>query len=781
MLWKMMQTPTIVILIGVLTACIAVVVNVLTSKIYPLRKEIVFGIPDEQLYVKYGLYLCCALLAANLSNFVTQWICPEAAGGGIPEVKTLLDGSYKRALVTPRTILAKSVGLTLAISAGFSVGKEGPFVHMAVSIADTLMRMAPFRHLAKNDAKRLEILACAAAAGVGATFGTPFAAVLFSIEVTAGYFMVRNLPRSFLCAISGTLSITFWGYNKAFALFSDFPKMAQGYHMRDLVSFVLLGVLCGLLGCVFVVGVKKAVEVRNTFLGRDGDDPNKVARLRYLYVTIVTIVVSPFIFYDMTNGVASFGDQHSIVNYMFQMAPLGLTTPLLLYLPFKFFVTIMCVTLPLPVGLFTPVFLIGSTTGRIVGEFLLLLDTHFMQKHGVKNFISFQPWEFALIGAAAFSSGVTRAISTALIILELSGEHHLRTPCGVAVLVAYFIGNRFTKNVYDILVDTNGNPMLPELPEALAVNTAEEVMENYETSKPAGTRYFNHTWHPRNDGQSVSSEAPPIISLDTTPREVIYMFGSADYSLPDNRILPVVNDSTHNILVGAVVVGDLRNAVENIAKAASLIDAEKKAVSNFYVVGKSGGSSVQLNELGEGGAGGNDSSSGLGSGAGVGGGVDLPTSSILDIRLPFVVWSNGSLQPVIKADQPLRTFRSISRTWTCPMDPAPYQIVHTTELAKIHLVFRMLKLHQAFVTNNGRLVGIVNRRLLRGFIGKREKRPSDKLYVLWGGVAGAVRTFFCGDEEEEEGGGVENGVGVGVGGEGGEGEAESLMIHICKL
>ncbi|GMH67256.1 hypothetical protein TL16_g04633 [Triparma laevis f. inornata] len=768
MLWKMTQTPTIVILIGVLTACIAVIVNVCTSKIYPLRKSIVFGIPDELLIIKYGLYLCCALLAANLSNFVTQWVCPEAAGGGLPEVKTLLDGSYKRALVTPRTIVAKSVGLTLAISAGLSVGKEGPFVHIAVSIADTLMRMTPFRHLAKNDAKRLEILACAAAAGVGATFGTPFAAVLFSIEVTAGYFMVRNLPRCFLCAISGTLSITFLGYNKAFALFSDFPKMAQGYHMRDLVSFVLLGVLCGLLGCVFNVGVKKAVEVRNNFLGRGGDDPSKVAKLRYLYVTMVTFIVSPFIFYDMTNGVASFGDQHSIVNYMFQMSPLGLTTPLLLYLPFKFFVTIMCVTLPLPVGLFTPVFLIGGTSGRIIGEFLRLLDTHFLEKHGVKNFITFQPWEFALIGAASFSSGVTRAISTALIILELSGEHHLRTPCGVAVLVAYFIGNRFTKGIYDILVDTNGNPMLPELPDVLAVKTAEEVMESYKSEKTAGSRYFNQTWHPRDEDAdgNVSSSIPPIISLDTTPREVIYMFGSSSYNLPDNRILPVVNSSDASILVGAVVVGDLRNAVENIVKAASLMDSEENVVSNFYVVGKSGSSSVQLNKLGE------EKNEGVDEEEGGKGGKKKSSKegSLLDRRLPFVVWANGGLHPVIKEEQQQSSKpQRISSNWTVAMDPAPYQIVHTTELSKIHLVFRMLKLHQAFVTNNGRLVGIVNRTLLRKFIGKREKRPSDRLYVLWGGIKDCFNRNVCGEDEGEDAGRVSVGQ---------EDENEGLLHHL---
>lgn len=74
-----------------------------------------------------------------------------------------------------------------------------------------------------------------------------------------------------------------------------------------------------------------------------------------------------------------------------------------------------------------------------------------------------KPWEFALIGSAAFSAGVTRAVSTAVIVFELSGENHLRLPLGVALMISYFIANRFTKGVYDALMDTNGTPHLEEV------------------------------------------------------------------------------------------------------------------------------------------------------------------------------------------------------------------------------------------------------------------------------------------------------------------------------
>lgn len=35
------------------------------------------------------------------------------------------------------------------------------------------------------------------------------------------------------------------------------------------------------------------------------------------------------------------------------------------------------------------------------------------------------------------------------------------------VLTAYFVGNRFSKMVYEVLIDTNGTPYMQEIPKAL--------------------------------------------------------------------------------------------------------------------------------------------------------------------------------------------------------------------------------------------------------------------------------------------------------------------------
>lgn len=54
---------------------------------------------------------------------------PLAAGSGIPELKTYLNGVHIRGLLQVRTFITKIVGVMFSISAGLIAGKEGPFVH----------------------------------------------------------------------------------------------------------------------------------------------------------------------------------------------------------------------------------------------------------------------------------------------------------------------------------------------------------------------------------------------------------------------------------------------------------------------------------------------------------------------------------------------------------------------------------------------------------------------------------------------------------------------------
>ena len=52
------------------------------------------------------------------------------------------------------------------------------------------------------------------------------------------------------------------------------------------------------------------------------------------------------------------------------------------------------------------------------------------------------------MGAAALTGGITRAISTAIIAVELTGQGSLTLPLSLTVIVAYFTANRLGPSVY---------------------------------------------------------------------------------------------------------------------------------------------------------------------------------------------------------------------------------------------------------------------------------------------------------------------------------------------
>ena len=90
------------------------------------------------------------------------------------------------------TLIIKSVGLILSVSAGLNLGKEGPMVHIACCIGNIFSYLFP--KYGKNEAKKREILSAAAAAGVSVAFGAPIGGVLFSLEeVTVLIFKFFNL------------------------------------------------------------------------------------------------------------------------------------------------------------------------------------------------------------------------------------------------------------------------------------------------------------------------------------------------------------------------------------------------------------------------------------------------------------------------------------------------------------------------------------------------------------------------------------------------------------
>lgn len=208
-----------------------------------------------------------------------------AAGSGIPEIKTILSGFVIRGYLGSWTLGVKAVGLALSVASGLSLGKEGPFVHIASCVGNIISRF--FRKYDRNEGKRREILSAACAAGVAVSFGAPVGGVLFSLEEVSYYFPPRTMLRSFWCAMVAAMTLKMlnpFGSGKIvlFAVTYD-----RDWHTFELLGFVCLAVFGGVYGAVFCkANIAWTKHVRNgTFLKAH-------PIVEVLLVTLVTTAIS---------------------------------------------------------------------------------------------------------------------------------------------------------------------------------------------------------------------------------------------------------------------------------------------------------------------------------------------------------------------------------------------------------------------------------------------------------------------------------------------------------
>ncbi len=93
----------------------------------------------------YGVWVLMALLFIMIAASIGEYVSKDAEGSGIPEMKSILSGVNIYRYLSFQTLIGKIIGLTAGLCAGLSIGKEGPFVHIAGAIANKLSKFQLFR------------------------------------------------------------------------------------------------------------------------------------------------------------------------------------------------------------------------------------------------------------------------------------------------------------------------------------------------------------------------------------------------------------------------------------------------------------------------------------------------------------------------------------------------------------------------------------------------------------------------------------------------------------
>lgn len=174
----------------------------------------------------------------------------SAAGSGVAEVRVILSGFVLHGFLGFKTLVIKSIGLVLSVASGLSLGKEGPYVHIATCVGNIACRL--FTKYDRNDGKRREVLSAAAAAGVAVAFGAPLGGVLFGLEEVAYFFPAKTLFRTFFCCIIAALTLKFLNPYGTHKIVMFQVHYAVDWEYFELLSFVLVGILGGVLGALFI-------------------------------------------------------------------------------------------------------------------------------------------------------------------------------------------------------------------------------------------------------------------------------------------------------------------------------------------------------------------------------------------------------------------------------------------------------------------------------------------------------------------------------------------------
>uniref|UniRef100_A0A8B9R5Y3 Chloride voltage-gated channel 1 n=1 Tax=Astyanax mexicanus TaxID=7994 RepID=A0A8B9R5Y3_ASTMX len=366
--------------------------------------------------LQYLVWVTYPMILIMFASLFCHLVAPQAIGSGIPELKTILRGVVLKEYLTLKAFAAKVVGLTAGLGSGMPVGKEGPFVHIASICAAVLSKvMTFFSGVYQSPYCYTDILTVGCAVGVGCCFGTPLGGVLFSIEVTSTYFAVRNYWRGYFAAtfsafIFRVLSV----FNKdavtITALFRTKFRMDFPFDLQELPAFAINSLFDNFTW---------------TKIWGSASPPGLGRSSAWFHPDVNVFIV------------------------------------LLLFFIMKFWMSAVSTTMPIPSGAFMPVFVLGASFGRLVGEIMAALFPHGILFDGILYQII--PGGYAVIGAAALTGAVTHTVSTAVICFELTGQISHILPMMVAVILANMVAQGLQPSLYDSIIQVKKLPYLPEL------------------------------------------------------------------------------------------------------------------------------------------------------------------------------------------------------------------------------------------------------------------------------------------------------------------------------
>lgn len=408
------------------------------------------------------------------NGLVKPRVIYTATGSGVPEVKTILSGFVIRRFLGTYTLVAKTIALIFAIALGMSLGKEGPYVHLATCVGNITSRY--FWFIFENDFFEKQILSASASAGVALAFGSPLGGVLFILEEINNHLPSNQLFQIFFCAIISTLFLKFlnpYGTGKTvlFELdyFSDWTPI-------ELVFFIMIGIAGGIFGALFVKFVHWWPKKFRTLKPIKNHPVFEVFVVSALTGIITfwnpyTKQASAELVLDLATPCTGRELDRSLCPSTKDQLIKELGSLIFAFIV-KVALTFITFGLKVPCGIYVPSMVCGALFGRIFAMVIQLLQvvTKSEDSSTASSVFGFvcSPTStncvdmgiYAMISAGAFMAGVTRMnITLVTILFELTSSYTYVLPIAIAIAVANWAGGLLEKNsLYESLLVSNDYP-----------------------------------------------------------------------------------------------------------------------------------------------------------------------------------------------------------------------------------------------------------------------------------------------------------------------------------
>jgi len=360
-------------------------------------------------YWVLALPVCGGLVVGVILN----WFTPD---GRVRSVADVIEGAaLNEGRVEKRAGLASAAASLITLSTGGSSGREGPVVHLAGVISSWVSNRLHADGITGRD-----LLGCAVAAAVSASFNAPIAGALFALEVVLRHFAVHAFAPIVIASAAGTVinRLEFGGV-------TEFTLAAEGAltFYVELPAFLLLGLLCGVVAVVMM---------RTIFMA---DDFGSWAQ-EWMHLPPV---LRPAVAGLLLGTIAIFFPH--IIGVGYETTSYALTGQLLIWQAIVFAVIkVVAVAITMAGrmggGVFSPALMVGALTGLAFG---LIATAVFPNVSGTATL-------YALAGMGAVAAAVLGApISTTLIVFELTGDWQT----GLAVMVAVSLSTALASRLVD--------------------------------------------------------------------------------------------------------------------------------------------------------------------------------------------------------------------------------------------------------------------------------------------------------------------------------------------